>query len=91
MTPLKKSNARRAAIRKQASRLLISLVNGDRDIYEAYRQLYGLWCSNNAAVPELRPLFQMPGVEPDGPLTITDEFRSEVETISRTILPQFQS
>ena len=90
MTPLKKSEVRKAAYRKQARKLLASLVNGDRDVYEAYRELYGLWCSNNSAVQELRPLFRMSGVEADGHLSITEEFRKEVVAISQTILQDFE-
>jgi hypothetical protein len=89
MTPVKKSEVRRAASRKHARRLLASLISGDRDVYEAYRELYGLWCANNSAVQELRPLFQISGVEPDGHLSITEEFRKEVVAISQTILPYF--
>jgi hypothetical protein len=91
MTPLKKTEARRIAARQKARKQLASIVSGDRDIYEAYRSLYALWCSNNASVQELCPLFQMPGIAPDGSLSVTDQFRSEVTDISRTILPQFES
>jgi hypothetical protein len=50
----------------------------DRDVYEAYQGLYQLWCSHNSAVQELRPLFQMPGIEPNGRLSITEDFRRQV-------------
>jgi hypothetical protein len=89
MTPLRQSKMRKVAAREQARKLLISLISGERDLYEAYRGLYSLWCSNNAAVQELRPLFRMPGVEADGQLSITDEFRKEVVRISQTILQDF--
>jgi hypothetical protein len=89
MSPLRKSELRRVAAREKARELLTSLINGERDIYEAYRGLYGLWYSNNAAVQELRPLFRIPGVEPDGRLSITEEFQKEVVKISQTILQDF--
>jgi hypothetical protein len=60
---------------------------GGVDVYEGYRALYGVWCSNNAAVPELRPLFRIPGVDPDGMLSITDDFRSEIRSLAAKILP----
>jgi len=34
-----------------------------------------LRCNNNAAVQELRPLFTMDGIELDGLLSVTEEFR----------------
>jgi hypothetical protein len=89
MTALKQSEVRKTASRKRAKELLGLLINGDHDIYEAYRELYGLWCSNNSAVQELRPLFRMPGVEPDGQLSVTEEFRKEIVAISKTILRDF--
>jgi hypothetical protein len=61
---------------------------GDADVYLAYRRLYGLWCRNNAAVQELRPLFRIDGVDPDGQLSVTDEFRETVRSLAREILPQ---
>ena len=89
MSPLRKSKARKVAAREKARELLTSLINGERDVYEAYRGLYGLWCSNNAAVQELSPLFRMPGVEADGRFSITEEFRKEAVRISQTILQDF--
>jgi hypothetical protein len=90
MTPVKKSKVRRAASREDARRILTALINGNHDVYEAYRKLYGLWCTNNSAVLELRPLFQISGAEPDGRLSITEEFRKEIVAISQTILPYFK-
>jgi hypothetical protein len=89
MTPARKSEERRATSRKQAKRILTSLIYGDQDLYQEYRELYGLWCANNSAVQELRPLFQISGAEPNGRLSITEEFRKEVVAISQTILQYF--
>ena len=90
MTPPKKSKVRRAAARKAAKEQLTFIVSGDRDVYEGYRYLYALWCSNNAAVQELRPLFRMAGIDAGGRLTVSEEFRNEVKEISRTILLHFK-
>jgi hypothetical protein len=70
--------------------LLQDLLAGKADEYEAYRRLHGLWCANNAALQELRPLFRMEGVEPDGLLTVTVAFRERVLATAKIILPQLQ-
>lgn len=65
------------------------LTEANTDIYMLYRELYGIWCSNNAAVPEPIPLFRIPGIEPDGTLSITDDFRHRVRSLAAEILPLF--
>ncbi|HET6932728.1 MAG TPA: hypothetical protein VFI45_20550, partial [Candidatus Acidoferrum sp.] len=55
--------------------------------YEQYRTLYKLWCSNNSALPELKPLFRISGIEPDGTFTVSDEFRATVRGLASQILP----
>lgn len=90
MTPVRKSEIRKAASRDKARKLLTSLISGDRDAYDVYRSLYLLWCSHNSAVQELRPLFQIPGVEPDGRLSVTEDFRRQVLAISRSVIPFFE-
>ena len=87
MSPIRKITARRIRVRKQAKAILQSLSEGGIDVYEGYRALYSLWCSNNAAIPELRPLFRIPGIEPDGQLRVTDRFREEIRSLSAQILP----
>lgn len=89
MAAISKVELRRRASRKAAKELLQRLVDGDADPYRAYRGLYRLWCGNNAAVQELRPLFTMDGIEPDGRLPVTEEFREQVVTLAKQILPQF--
>jgi len=37
---------------------------------------------------ELRPLFAIRGIEPDGRLSVTEEFREEVLSLAKQILPQ---
>jgi hypothetical protein len=50
-----------------------AIVNGSRDPYEGYRGLYGIYAGG--AVEELKPLFRLPGVEPDGFIRVDSEFR----------------
>jgi hypothetical protein len=66
-------------------------VTGKADVYEAYRRLYGLWCANNAALQDLRPLFRMEGIEADGHIIVTTEFQAKVVSLANQILPQFSS
>ena len=54
---------------------MVRSTGGDANIASQIRLVYSLPVS---AVPELRPLFRIPGVEPDGCLRITDEFKSQV-------------
>jgi hypothetical protein len=70
--------------------LLEKLISGDIEVYVGYRQLYGFWCSNNAAVQELRPLFRIPGIEPDGMLSVDDNFNSKVRGLAESIIPYFE-
>jgi hypothetical protein len=78
---------RREASRQAAKELLAGLASGAADPYEAYRKLYGIWCGNNSAVQELRPLFRIADVEPDGRLSVTEDFRRQVLTLALEILP----
>jgi hypothetical protein len=87
MSPISKIKVHRLASRHAAKELLQSVVTGETDVYLAYRGLYKLWCSNNAALQELRPLFRIDGIDPDGCLSVTDEFREQVRTLARQILP----
>ena len=91
MSPISKVELRRLATRQAAKELLQGLVEGTADPYQAYRGLYGLWCGNNAAVQELRPLFTMDGIEPDGRLSVTEEFREQVLSLAKQILPRLSN
>ena len=86
MRPIKKTTLRRTQDRKRAEVILKSLTEGGIDVYEGYIELYNVWCSNNAAVPELRPLFRIPGVDPGGALSVTDDFQTEVRSLAVQIL-----
>lgn len=88
MSPVSKVKLRRLASRRAARDLLQDLVAGKVDAYEAYRRLWGLWCSNNAALQELRPLFRMEGIEAEGCISVSAEFRGQVLSLAGEILPQ---
>jgi hypothetical protein len=87
MSPLSKIALRRINYRKRAKAILESLDQETSDVYESYRALYQLWCSNNAAVPELRPLFRIPGVVADSTFSVNEEFRQTVRALAREIRP----
>ena len=76
--------------RETAKELLRGLASGTVDTYEAYRSLYQIWRSHNSPVQELRPLFSIPGLEPDGDLAVTEEFRGQVRSSAIDILANFQ-
>lgn len=76
--------------REKARELLVALISGTADSYQVYRNLYRLWCSHNSAVQELRPLFRIPGVEPDGRLSITEEFKQQTLALSVGILASLE-
>ena len=79
---------RRARIRGRAVGYLRELSAGNGH-YDNYRALYTLWCGNNDAVQELRPLFRIPGIEPDGQLSANQEFRKTVQKVATEILTEF--
>jgi hypothetical protein len=87
MAAQRKSSIRKIDFRRRTVVILKSIEDGTIDPYEGYRSLYTLWCANNAALQELRPLFRMPGIEPDGTFSATEEFRSQVRELAREILP----
>ena len=78
---------RRLAARRAATEALRDLIALNGDPYIAYRKLYDLWCGNNAAVEELRPLFRIEGISPDGALSVTTSFASEIQRLAARILP----
>jgi hypothetical protein len=82
---------RRQANRQAARSLLQAITSGEAEVYSAYRNLYGLWCRHNASVQELRPLFRIPGVEPDGRLSVTKEFEAQVRAFAAAILPTLEN
>jgi len=69
---------------------LRGLTSGTADTYETYRSLYQIWQFHNSSVPELRPLFNIPGVEPDGRLSVTEDFKKQVLSTATAILANLQ-
>ena len=70
--------------------MLRGLASGGSDAYETYRSLYHLWLTQNAAVAELQPLFSIPGIEPDGQVSVTDDFRNQLRSLAIAILAKLQ-
>jgi hypothetical protein len=91
VSPTSKIKRRKSASRQEARELLESIVAGKADPYMAYRRLYILWCANNAALQELRPLFRMEGIDADSNIIVTSEFREQVRLMAMEILPQFST
>ena len=91
MKQVSKRKIRREDTRKKSKKLLELIVSGDIEIYVAYRRLYALWCANNSAIQELRPMFRISGISPDGTISVTEEFRFQIISIAREILPAFGS
>ena len=64
-----------------------SMVSGDVDTYEGYRKLFVIYCSNSAALEEIKPMFRIPNIAPDGVFSVTPAFREEVRTLAAKLLP----
>jgi hypothetical protein len=69
---------RRAVSMERAHSILEQMVDGSISPYDGYRLLYGLYASSSGLLAELKPLFRLPGIEPDGCLTVDDEFNLAV-------------
>jgi hypothetical protein len=76
--------------RQTAKELLRGLASGTADTYETYRSLYQIWLFHNSSVQELRPLFSIPGVEPDGQLSVTEDFKKQILSSATAILASLQ-
>jgi hypothetical protein len=72
--------AYRAASIATARSILEEIADGTLDPYEGYRRVYGLYVNSSGLLDELKPLFRLPGIEPDGSLHVDDEFRNTVRT-----------
>jgi hypothetical protein len=86
-----KVELRRQAARKASLKTLEQMVSGEIEVYVGYRDLYAQWCTNNSAVPELRPMFSIANIEPNRTLSITEEFNAQIVSIAREILPQLSN
>jgi hypothetical protein len=84
---LKKTAIRRTQNRNEVTALLRAIAEGTGDTYECYRRLYVLWCSNNSALLELKPLFRIPGIDAGIIFRVDDAFRATVKTLAAQILP----
>ena len=91
MKQISKVEHRRLATRRASLSLLEQMVSGGIEVYVGYRRLYQYWCGHNSAVPELRPMFSIPNISPDGVLSVTDDFNKQVTSIALEILPRFRS
>jgi hypothetical protein len=85
-----RSDTPRKPPRQTAKELLCRLASGTAETYESYRSLYEIWRVHNSSVQELRPLFSIPGIEPDGDLSITEDFRRQVQSSATAILANLQ-
>lgn len=88
---MEKAVERRRTARTAVRGILEAITTRIVDPYEGYQQLYRYWCANSGAVPELRPLFRIPGIEPGGCFEVTNGFRDEVVTIATAISEDFSA
>jgi len=58
--------------------VLQAIADGSRDPYEGYREVYGIYLDTSGAVQELKPLFRLPEICPDGCIHVNDEFRRTI-------------
>jgi hypothetical protein len=89
--PLRKSQIRRATAREKAKKILISITTRKIDSYEGYRQLYVIYCSNSSGLVDLKPLFRIAGIAPDGSFSATNEAREQIVAVSTQHWWNFQS
>jgi len=75
---------------EMARELLQGLVSGKAETYETYRRLYQIWFLHNSSVEELRLLFSIPGVEPEGCLAVGEDFRRQLQSSAMAILPNLK-
>jgi hypothetical protein len=69
---------RRAVCIQRAQSILEQIVDGSLTPQDGYRLLRGLYVGSNGLLADLRPMFRLPGIEPDGLLTEDDEFNRTV-------------
>ena len=67
-------------------RVLQAIADGSRDPYEGYREVYGIYLDSSGAVEELKPLFGLPDIYPDGPIRVDDTFRRTIITAAVDLL-----
>ena len=74
----RRSTERRLRALEKARLVLEAVADGSRNTYEGYREVYAIYIDTSGLVEELKPLFRLPGVYPDGPITVDDDFRRTV-------------
>jgi hypothetical protein len=77
-----KIKAQRDASREQARVTLTDILSGNVDAYEGYRKLFAIYCSNSAALEELKPMFRIANIDPDGVFSVTPAFREQVRSLA---------
>ena len=77
--------------RDAARKAISEIVDGNVDPYIAYRCLYKLYCRRSGLHDDLREFFRIPGIEPDGPICVNDEFRQTVVKLATNWLSQHPS
>jgi hypothetical protein len=78
--PRRRSTQRRLRVLEHARIVLREVVSGKCDPYEGYRQVYSLYAGTSGIAEELKPLFRLPGIDPDGTIRVDDDFRRLVVT-----------
>jgi hypothetical protein len=86
MSAVRKIEVRRRRDRAQAKHLISEIASGKEYIVEEYLQLFGLFCSNNAALEDIKPLFRIPGIDPEGCFSVDEYFNSSVKSIAAEVL-----
>jgi hypothetical protein len=74
--------AKRVRTLMLAREILQAIVDGSLDDWEGYRRLYALYTETSGQVHELRPLFQVPSIEPDSSVKVTQALRDEIRRVS---------
>lgn len=79
MRLIRRQSAQRKFRALEDARIILeALSDGTPGPYEGYRQVYGIYLNTSGALEELKPLFRLRGVVPDGTFSVDDEFRRVV-------------
>ncbi len=86
MSPLRKIEIRRRLDRARAKQIISEIASGKKYVVEDYLQLFGLFCRNNAALEDIKPLFRIPGIDAAGSFSVDEYFNSSVKSIAAEVL-----
>jgi hypothetical protein len=86
--PRRRSTQRKTRALEDARTVLQEVVNGKLDPYEGYRHVYSIYVGTSGIAEELKPLFRLPGIDPDGHINVDDAFRRLVVTSAAEWLTQ---